>query len=593
MNPENPVLILRELLEDLHLSQRQLAELCDLSLGTVNRTVRYCRDQGLLIDKGQSLEVSDQGFEFLEDHRVRNALILTALPPHQPMPPIYDRPRGLLKVRGTPIVERQIQYLQARGIDSIYLVVGHMKEAFDYLIDKYGVQLIYNPDFMGRNHFSSLYHAAPYLDNSYILTGDCWMEENVFHRYEPISYVSTVYSQDPVEGWYVTTTSAGRVKTLELGGQDCLQLCSPSFLHRDFLPKYKNLLKDYYRDPRESLYFWNIILTENFRDQAIMAKDQTGKIQEFRNRTELRAYDETYWSGAKEVIAGHLPADYQASGEDILELERLRGGHSNLSYEFLVEDQAFVFRMPSEWTKILIDRAQERESYRVLEPLMVTDEIVTFDEESGNRITRYFEGARQADPMDDQDLRMAMEMIRRVHDRQLQVDHAFDLEGKIDLYENLVRSLGVLYFRDIQEQRAKVDALLGLVEGLEIQEVLCHGDYLFANVLFLKNGGIRLIDWEYSAMADPLMDVAMFGIFSFFDRERLELALTYYLGRQAEEKEIFRLYLYAALSGYLWSMWGLYKQAHGFDLAEYPMKMYRYLKDFYSLLQEMEPSLPS
>ncbi|NLA82321.1 MAG: winged helix-turn-helix transcriptional regulator, partial [Clostridiaceae bacterium] len=33
MNPENLVLILRELLEDVHLSQRQLAELCDLSLG--------------------------------------------------------------------------------------------------------------------------------------------------------------------------------------------------------------------------------------------------------------------------------------------------------------------------------------------------------------------------------------------------------------------------------------------------------------------------------------------------------------------------------------------------------------------------------
>ena len=592
MNPENLVLVLRELLEDVHLSQRQLAELCDLSLGTVNRTIRYCRDQGLLIDKDQSLLVSEKGLAFLEEHKVENAIILAALPPHQLLPPAYDRPRGLLKVRGTPIVERQIQYLKAKGIDSIYLVVGHMKEAFDYLIDKYGVKLIYNPDFMSRNHFSSLFHAADYLDNSYVLTGDCWMEENVFQRYEASSYVSTVYCQDQVEGWCVTTSSVGRVKSLELGGKNCLKVCSPSYLHRDIIASYKSLLIDYYRDPRESLYFWNIILTENFRDQDIKARDQTGKVLEFHSRAELRAYDETYWSGAKEVIASHLPADFHASGSDILDMERLRGGHSNLSYKFMVGDQAFVFRMPSEWTKIMIDRVQERESYRVLEPLMVTDEIVTFDEESGNRITRYFEGARQADPFDDQDLRMAMEMIRRVHDRQLQVDHAFDLGGKIDFYENLVRSLGVLYFRDIQEQRVKVDALLGLVKKLGTQEVLCHGDYLFANILFLKNGGIRLIDWEYSAMADPFMDVAMFGIFSLFDRERLDLALTYYLGRQAEEEETLRLYLYAALAGYLWSMWGLYKQAHGFDLAEYPMKMYRYLKDYYSLLQAMEPSLP-
>ena len=84
-------------------------------------------------------------------------------------------------------------------------------------------------------------------------------------------------------------------------------------------------------------------------------------------------------------------------------------------------------------------------------------------------------------------------------------------------------------------------------------------------------------------MSDPLMDVAMFGIYSYFDKARLDLSLTLYLGREPTQEEFIRLYLYVALGGLLWSMWGLQKKRSGFDLGAYSLKMYRYLKDFYPL----------
>lgn len=591
MNPENLVLVLRQLLQEGDLSQRQLAKNEDLSVGTVNRSLKYARDQGWLEEGEKGLKLTGGGLAFLENYRVENALILVSLPHPQGRPLVYGKPPGLLEVKGKPMVERQIDYLRDRGIDRIALVVGYRKEAFDYLIDKYQVQLIYNPDYADNNFFSNLYHASDFMDNTYILSGDCWLEDNVLWPYEPVSYISSVQSRGPARAWCLETTPAGWIKEIRLGDRDCQEVCGPLFFHRDILPRCKDLIQAYYKDPRESLYFWQVTLSGAFRKLAIKAKDQTGHVWKFRNLGELEAFDPHYWDATKARIVDLMPPSYQAKREDIHDLEPLKKGHCNLSYKFRLGQESFVFRQPGGWTRGLIDGRHEKESYETLAPLIVTDELVSLDEKTGIRITRYFEGARVADPFHDPDLRLAMEMIRRVHDRRIQVDYAFAMRARIDHWEQVLRTMGLLHFRDIDQQREKVDRLLEKMDQLAVEEVLCHGDYLYANLLFLKNGGLRLIDWEYSGMADPLMDVAMFGIFSYFDRDRLDLSLTYYLGRQAREEETYRLYLYAALAGYMWSMWGLLKQAHGFDLAEYPMKMYRYLKDYYRLLQERDPSL--
>ncbi len=50
-------------------------------------------------------------------------------------------------------------------------------------------------------------------------------------------------------------------------------------------------------------------------------------------------------------------------------------------------------------------------------------------------------------------------------------------------------------------------------------------------------------------------------------------------------EETARLYLYTALGGFLWMMWAEYKQALGQEFGEYPLIMYRYMKDYYRLLK--------
>lgn len=52
----------------------------------------------------------------------------------------------LLEVNGEPLIERQIHQLHEVGIHEIYVVVGFMKEQYEYLIDDYGMyQIILRP----------------------------------------------------------------------------------------------------------------------------------------------------------------------------------------------------------------------------------------------------------------------------------------------------------------------------------------------------------------------------------------------------------------------------------------------------------------
>ena len=55
-----------------------------------------------------------------------------------------ETPKGLLEVNSEPLIERIIRQLHEVNIKEIYVVVGYMKEKYEYLIDEFGVELLVN-----------------------------------------------------------------------------------------------------------------------------------------------------------------------------------------------------------------------------------------------------------------------------------------------------------------------------------------------------------------------------------------------------------------------------------------------------------------
>lgn len=568
-------------------SPAELATRCSLPEERAAEALVYAKEQGWAEQKAEAYTLTEKGQKHLEKYQVSNAIILAAGFGSRCVPLTYETPKGLLPVRGTPMLEREIEQLKEKGIDDIILVVGYMKEAFDYLVDKYGVKLIYNPDYATKNNFASLYRAIDYLDNSYVLVADNWIENNMFNRYEADSWFSCLYFSGETHEWCVASDADGRITRIDIGGRDSLAVVGPAYFSRSFSEKFKKLLREYMQMPGSDDFYWEHILRDHIADLPMYVNDQTGNMHEFESLEELRAYDKSYINHTQNSIMQRIAALHNVPEGSITQIIPIKAGVTNHSFKYEIDGLGYVFRLPGYGTEKLINRAHEKATYDALRGLHLTDDIIYFDQDSGVKITKYYAGSVISDPFNDDDLKLSMTRLKPVHDMKLKVEHSYDIATMIDYYYSLAAEIGAIRFRDVHETLKKVEQLIGLKNQLDVPEVLCHGDYAHTNVLKLANGDSRLIDWEYSGMADPMMDVSMYCLYAQFDKQRIDLAAAYYLGRKPNKEEEIRLYLYVALGGFLWSMWGQYKQGLGQEFGEYPLKMYRYMKDYYRIVQDL------
>ncbi len=128
------------------------------------------KKEGLINDNG----ITSEGAGCLQEYKIDNAVILAAGLSSRFVPLSYEIPKGLLTVKGEVLIERQIRQLHEKGINEIAVVVGYMKEKFEYLKEKYGVELIGTDEFKTRNNHSSIFAARGILKNSIITSSDLY-----------------------------------------------------------------------------------------------------------------------------------------------------------------------------------------------------------------------------------------------------------------------------------------------------------------------------------------------------------------------------------------------------------------------------------
>lgn len=138
-------------------------------------------------------------------HKVERAVIMAAGKGTRMYPLTENTPKPLIPVFDEPIIERTIKALKNKGINEIYIVVGYLAEKFNYLKDKYNVELINNPLFDTCNNISSLYAARDHIENSVILEGDIWIENDDLIKTEfDYSGYTSIPINEPTNEWLQT-----------------------------------------------------------------------------------------------------------------------------------------------------------------------------------------------------------------------------------------------------------------------------------------------------------------------------------------------------------------------------------------------------
>ncbi|WP_080843950.1 sugar phosphate nucleotidyltransferase [Cytobacillus gottheilii] len=574
--------IIRELKKNQSLTQRDISALCDFSLGKTNKLFTLLMKEDLLMKTSTGYSLSAKAHEVMEDYLVDNAIILAAGFGSRFVPLTYETPKGLLEVCGERMIERQIQQLLEMSITDITIVVGYLKEKFDYLIDKYGVKLIYNAEYDTKNNLSTLYHVRHLLKNTYILSSDNYMTKNLFNTYELHSWYTAVKTEGETAEWCLTTDQKDKIKKIEVGGVDSWHMYGPVFFSKKFSEKIVPLLEQTYAQPGTEDFYWEDVLKQNLNVLEMYVNRQPeDTVYEFESFEELREFDATYRDHSKNQVLSLIGSIFNIREEEIKGIQPLKLGMTNKSFLFGVNDRKYICRLPGEGTEKLINREEEHRSIEAVIPLNITENIVYMDANSGIKISEFETDARSLDISSDLELFSSMKTLHKLHHSDITVSHHFDIEKNIQYYEELCNKNNANLFEDYLSVRTKMDELITILNKLDLPSAFSHIDPHLDNFLVLPNGDLKLIDWEYAGMCDPVIDLSMFALYGHLDHEQLEKIMDFYFDGSPTNDERLRVYIYMALGGFLWAMWAQYKQALGVKFGDYTLNMYRYAKNYY------------
>ncbi len=246
-----------------------------------------------LVKKWEAGTASAQEKESLLPYKVDNAIIMAAGYSARCMPLSGVMPKGLFRIKGEIMIEREIEQLIAAGITEIIVVTGFMAEKFQYLKDKYQVVLVYNPDFNQYNNISSLYAAQKYMKNSYILCSDNYYEENVFRLYHYDSHYSCVYSEDYCDEYFVTgTDQEGYITGIQRGGAGGWFTVGDAYFTEAYSQKFVLLMnQDWAEEQTRNLLMDDFQIRHLDSLKMVMAKRPGRSILEFDTLEEIRQFD--------------------------------------------------------------------------------------------------------------------------------------------------------------------------------------------------------------------------------------------------------------------------------------------------------------
>ncbi|MCL2007197.1 MAG: phosphotransferase [Treponema sp.] len=242
---------------------------------------------------------------------------------------------------------------------------------------------------------------------------------------------------------------------------------------------------------------------------------------------------------------------------EVSKLINLEG--SNHVYLFNIKGQNYVIKKLNDMS--IMDWKREKAAYNSLKSFNITDELVYFD--NGIKITKFLEKSKSLS-YDESDMIDLLDHIRKVHESGISIEYEYDIIDNMNKYiahcNKETKELNELAnFRD------QIKSIQAMLNKLKVPRVLCHGDACIPNFFRLPDGSIKILDWEYAGMADPLLDIAIATLHQGFENVDPVWCLHQYLKRVPTEQEFLRLNSFLALNSLALMVWCIYGDPENYE----------------------------
>lgn len=268
---------------------------------------------------------------------VDNAVIMAAGTSSRFAPLSYERHKALTEVRGEVLIERQIRQIREAGIDEVFVVTGYKAKQFQYLVDKFGVKLIYNPDYLTRNNNGSIWAARDVIRNTYICSADNYFSTNPFENEVDGAYYSARYSEGITHEWCMTEKD-GIIDAVKVGGSDAWYMLGHVFWDQIFSAKFLEILEAEYDKPETIDKLWEDIYIDHITELPMrIRKYPGGAIYEFDTIDELRAFDGSYVADTRSMILKSIAKQLSVNESQIIDIKSYKNHNACAAgFKFLV-----------------------------------------------------------------------------------------------------------------------------------------------------------------------------------------------------------------------------------------------------------------
>lgn len=239
-------------------TQREIADHTEMSVGSVNRILNSLIEQGLIHNN----MVTDLGYTVLESYRVKRAVFIAAGFGSRLVPITLNTPKPLVRVNGTRMIDTLLDAVIAAGIEEIYIVRGYLSEQFDQLLYKYpNIKFIENPLYNEANNISSAMLARHLLQNAYVLEADLFLSNpKLITKYQFTSNYLGVPT-DHTDDWCFETKN-NVITKVKVGGNCCHHMFGISYWDAAAGIKLYEDIKKVYEMPGGKERYWDQVPLE-------------------------------------------------------------------------------------------------------------------------------------------------------------------------------------------------------------------------------------------------------------------------------------------------------------------------------------------
>lgn len=256
-----------------------------------------------------------------------------------------ETPKGLLEVKGEILIERQIRQLKEADVEDITIVVGYLAEKFQYLKEKFGVDLVLNEDYYQYNNTSSVIRVLDKLGNTFICSSDNYFTKNVFTETSEESYYSALFAEGKTGEYCIELDDEGNIRKVTVGGTNSWYMIGHVYLTEDFSNVFKQLLAEEYKKEEVKHCYWEDVFISHidYLPPMKIRKYSPHDIEEFDSIDELRLFDASYISDSRSTVLKDISHLLKCCEADLHEFKNIPHGDQSLLFSFLKGKEKFIF----------------------------------------------------------------------------------------------------------------------------------------------------------------------------------------------------------------------------------------------------------